>query len=126
MIATKSAPKPGEGVWLWLIKMISGGLIIIFLVTHFIINHFSGTAEGGLLTFKEVIQFYTSPGYLVLEILFIITVITHALIGVRSVILDLNPARSAMTVIDWLLVILGVGSVVYGIWLALSIAALAS
>ena len=126
MIDTKSAPKPGEGVWLWLIKMISGGLIIIFLLTHFIINHLTGTAGGGLLTFQEVIQLYTSPGYLVLEILFLITVVAHALIGFRSVILDLNPARSAMTVIDWLLVILGIGSVVYGIWLALAVAAQAS
>jgi succinate dehydrogenase/fumarate reductase cytochrome b subunit len=126
MITTKSAPKPGEGVWLWLIKIISGGLIIIFLVTHFIVNHLSGTAEGGLLTFREIIQFYTSPAYLVLEILFLITVVSHALIGFRSVILDLNLVRSAMTVIDWLLLILGVGSVVYGIWLVLTIAAQAA
>jgi succinate dehydrogenase hydrophobic anchor subunit len=123
MITPKSAPKPGEGVWLWLAKIISGGLIIIFLLIHFTINHFSGTAGGGLLTFKEVIQLYTRPDYLVLEILFLIIVVAHALIGFRSVILDLNPARNAMRVIDWLLVILGVGSVVYGIWLALAVAA---
>ncbi|MBN1149267.1 MAG: hypothetical protein JXA78_18545 [Anaerolineales bacterium] len=126
MMATESAPKPGEGVWLWLIKIISGGLIIVFLVTHFTINHFTGTAGGGLLTFREVIQLYTSPGYLILEILFIIIVIAHALIGFRSVILDLNPARSTMAVVDWILVILGVGSIVYGIWLALAVAAQAA
>lgn len=125
-MATESAPKPGEGVWLWLIKIISGGLIIVFLVTHFTINHFTGTAGGGLLTFREVIQLYTSPGYLILEILFIIIVIAHALIGFRSVILDLNPARSTMAVVDWILVILGVGSIVYGIWLALAVAAQAA
>jgi len=75
MISTKSAPKPGEGLWLWLLKMISGGLIIVFLATHLVINHFTGTEGGGLLSFNEVIQLYTSPGYLVLEILFLATVV---------------------------------------------------
>ena len=123
MIETKSAPKPGEGIWLWLIKIISGVLIIFILLTHFIINHYQGTAGGGLLTYEEVIQMLSTPAYLVLEMVFLLTVIPHALIGLRSVILDLSPSKKVMTVVDWLLVIVGVGAVVYGIWLASAISA---
>jgi len=124
MIETKSEPKPGEGMWLWLLKMITGGLIIILLLVHFIVNHL--VAEGALLTYSDVVAYYSNAWIVLMEVIFLITVVAHALIGLRSVILDLNPSRVAMTVVDWLLVILGVGSVVYGIWLALSVASLSA
>lgn len=125
MIETKSAPKPNEGTWLWLIKIVTGLVIILTLTIHFIYNHLTGTAGGGLLTFEEILRLYTSPGYILLEIIFLATVVAHALIGVRSVLLDLNPALGTMRVIDILFVILGVGSVGYGIWLLFAVAALA-
>lgn len=123
MIETKSSPKPNEGTWLWLIKMVSGLLIILLLLIHFIFNHLTGTAGGGLLSFKEIVQMYTSPGYIFLEVVFLVTVISHGLIGFRAVILDLNPTRNVMRVIDPLLMILGVGSVIYGVWLLSAVAA---
>jgi succinate dehydrogenase hydrophobic anchor subunit len=126
MVETKSVPKPNEGMWLWLIKMVSGLLIILFLLIHFIINHLTGSAGGGLLSFQEVVQMYTSPAYILLEVLFLVTVISHGLIGLRAVILDLNPARNVMRIIDPLLAVLGIGSVIYGIWLLYAVASLAA
>jgi succinate dehydrogenase hydrophobic anchor subunit len=126
MIETKSSPKPNEGMWLWLIKMVSGLLIILFLLIHFIINHMTGSAGGGQLSFREILQMYTSPAYILLEALFLVTVISHGLIGLRAVILDLNPARKVMKVIDPVLLILGIGSVIYGIWLLYAVASLAA
>jgi succinate dehydrogenase hydrophobic anchor subunit len=123
MIATKSTPKPNESTWLWLIKMVTALLIILFLLLHFIINHFTGTAGGGLLTFTEVLQLYTSPVYILLEVLFLVTVVSHGLIGCRSIILDLSPTRKVMRIIDPLFIVLGIGFVVYGIWLLFAVAA---
>lgn len=120
MINAKSAPKAGESTWLWLIKMLSGALIVILLLVHFIVNHFA--AEGVLLTYDDVIAYFSNPWIVLMEITFLITVVSHGLIGLRSIILDLNPARSVMRVTDWVLVIVGVVSIGYGIWLALVIA----
>jgi len=115
-----SAPKSGETAWLWLVKIVTGPLLIILILIHFIVNHFM--AEGGLLTYTDVIAYYQNPLIPAMEILFLATVVTHSLIGLRGIILDLKPSRSILKVIDWILVIAGVSAVLYGTWLALTIA----
>ena len=57
-----------------------------------------------------------------MEITFLAAVVTHSLIGLRGIVLDLKPARNILKIIDWVMVIFGVSAVVYGIWLALTIA----
>jgi hypothetical protein len=44
------------------------------------------------------------------------------LIGLRGIVLDMNPSRQVLSVVTWLMSLLGIGSVLYGIWLALTIA----
>jgi succinate dehydrogenase hydrophobic anchor subunit len=56
-----------------------------------------------------------------MEILFLATVVTHSLIGLRGILLDLNPARRLLKVIDGGLTVVGIGAVTYGIWLVLAI-----
>ena len=87
---------------------------------HFIVNHFIG--ETGLLTYTDVIAYYQNPLIPIMEIFFLASVVTHSLIGLRGIILDLKPARNILKIIDWVLVIFGVSAVLYGTWLALTIA----
>ncbi len=47
-----SQGKNHENALLWFIKVLAGGLIFVFLVIHFIVNHL--IAPGGLLTFSDV------------------------------------------------------------------------
>jgi succinate dehydrogenase / fumarate reductase membrane anchor subunit len=115
-----SAPRAGENMWLWLVKMITGPLLVILLLIHFIVNHF--IAETGLLTYADVVAYYRNPLIPIMEILFLTTVVTHSLIGLRGIILDLNPARRLLKVIDWGLVVAGIAAISYGVWLALVIA----
>jgi succinate dehydrogenase hydrophobic anchor subunit len=115
-----SAPKSGENAWLWLVKIVTGPLLIIFILIHFIVNHFA--AENGLLTYADVIAYYKNPLIPAMEICFLAAVVTHSLIGLRGIILDLKPSRNVLKVIDWILVIFGISAVLYGIWLALTIA----
>lgn len=115
-----SAPKSGENTWLWLVKIITGPLLIIFILIHFIVNHF--VAENGLLTYADVIAYYKNPLIPTMEICFLAAVVTHSLIGLRGIILDLKPSRGVLKVIDWVLVIGGIVVVIYGMWLALTIA----
>jgi len=119
MLEAKSVPKPGEGFWLWLIKLATGALIVVLLLIHFIVNHL---AQQGLLNYADVIAYYSNPAIVVMEITFLAAVVSHGLIGLRGIILDLNPPAKLMGTIDWVLVLLGIGAVVYGISLALVIA----
>jgi succinate dehydrogenase hydrophobic anchor subunit len=57
-----------------------------------------------------------------MEITFLAVVVSHTLIGLRGILLDLNPPAKLMGTIDWVLVLLGIGTVVYGIALALVVA----
>jgi succinate dehydrogenase / fumarate reductase membrane anchor subunit len=107
-------------MWLWMVKIVTGPVLVILLLIHFIVNHF--IAETGLLTYADVVAYYRNPIVPIMEITFLITVVTHSLIGLRSIILDLNPARRLLKVIDWGLVLGGIAAIAYGIWLALVIA----
>jgi succinate dehydrogenase / fumarate reductase membrane anchor subunit len=56
-----------------------------------------------------------------MEIVFLIFVVTHALIGLRSVLLDLRPSNILLQWINYGLGVLGIGSIAYGVWLVLVI-----
>lgn len=107
--------KSGENAWLWLAKVASGILVIVLLFVHLVMNHM--VVEGGLMSFADVIRYLKTPGIAVMEITFLIIVVTHALIGLRSIITDLNLPARAGRILDPALVGLGAVSIVYGIWL---------
>ena len=110
-----SAPKPGESTWLWLLKIVSGVLVITLLFVHLTVNHF--VAAKGLMTYQDVVNYLSNPWIAFMEMTFLVTVVVHSLIGTRSIILDLNPSQSALRAINWLFGLVGVASVIYGVWL---------
>jgi succinate dehydrogenase hydrophobic anchor subunit len=120
MIGNTSKPKNNEGIWLWLLKIIAGLFVIILLGIHFVINH--AVAPGGLLTYQDVINYYHVPIVPVMEFVFLLVVITHALLGLRSIILDLNPIPKIRRILDGVLLVLGTVGLVYGTWLLIVLA----
>ena len=110
-----SVPRFGENTWLWLLKIVTGVLLVVLLGIHLVVNHF--VAENGLLTYADVIAYYQNPIIPVMEICFLASVATHSLIGLRGIVLDLNPSRIFLKVFDVILVIVGISAVAYGIWL---------
>ncbi len=112
-------PRSGEGAGLWFLKILTGFLVLVVLIIHLIVNHL--IVEGGLLTYADVVRYYQNPIIPIMEIAFLIFVVTHALIGLRSVLLDLHPSNKVLRLINYGLVVLGVGSIAYGIWLVLVI-----
>jgi succinate dehydrogenase hydrophobic anchor subunit len=115
MLNEKSVPKTGENVWIWLLKIATGVLVIALLFTHLVINHL--VAPEGLLTYQEVVAYLSNPWVAVMEMSFLVIVVSHALVGTRSIILDLNPSRGVLRLVDGLFTLVGVASVVYGVWL---------
>ena len=120
IIQNISKPRAGESTWLWLIKILTGGLLVILLLVHLIVNHF--VVEGGLMTYANVVAYFQNPWIVFMEICFLATVVSHSLIALRSILLDMNPAPNVLNIINWVLGVVGVGAVVYGVWLALTIA----
>ncbi len=118
---TSERPSSESG-WLWLFKIVSGLLLVLILLIHLIVNHMLGT-EGGLLTFAEVVKYYQNPIIPIMEGAFLIFVVSHSLIGLRSIILDLNPSPKVLSGVTWVLTGVGAVSIIYGIWLLLAIVA---
>ncbi len=115
MEINRSLPKTGETVGLWLLKLATGALVIVLLFVHLIVNHF--TAPNGLLTYQGVVAYLSNPWIALMESTFLVVVVTHSLIGLRSILLDLKPSRGALGTINWAFSIVGVVAVVYGLWL---------
>lgn len=114
-----SGPKSGENSWLWLYKLVSGGFILVLILVHYVINH--ALASTGLLGYKDVLAYYQVWIVPIMEIIFLALVVSHSLLGLRSIILDLKPTRSALATINWGFLVLGVVAFVYGTWLILVI-----
>lgn len=113
-------PNPQETAWIWLAKILSGAFIIVLMAIHFTVNHL--VAPGGLLSYNEILSYYSRLFVPLMEVAFLVIVVTHALIGVRSILLDLNPSARWLKIIDRALISLGAVSIVYGTWLIVIIA----
>ena len=114
-------PKAREGAWLWLFKIFAGLMIVALLGIHFVVNHL--VAPTGLLSYADVIAYYQNPIIPVMEVLFLAFVVSHALIGLRGIVLDLNPSDRALRTIDICFFILGAVAILYGVGLVFIIQA---
>ncbi len=109
-----------ENSWIWLIKQVSGGLVFLVILIHLVVNHL--VAEGGLLTYNDVIHYFSNPWIAGMEIFFLIVVVGHSLLGLRSILLDFNPGVTFLRVADLVLGVTGAAAIVYGVWLTLTVA----
>lgn len=114
-----TSPRSGEGAGLWFLKILSGLLIIVVLMIHLVVNHL--IVEGGLLSYADVVVYYQIWIVPVMEVFFLVFVVSHAMMGLRSILLDLRPSDKLLKLINWGLAIVGVGAVVYGTWLVIVI-----
>ena len=114
-------PRAREGAGLWMFKIFAGLMIVALLGIHFVVNHL--VAPGGLLSYADVIRYYQNPLIPIMEVAFLIFVVSHALVGLRSILLDLNPSDRLLRLADGVFVLVGAGAVLYGIWLVLVIVA---
>ena len=113
-------PRSSIGTLRWFVQAGLGILLVILLGVHLIVNHL--VAPQGLLSYADVIRYYDVPGIALMEVLFLIVVTAHCLLGVHSILLDLNLPSSFTKTLIWVLVVLGVAGIVYGIRLTWVIA----
>ena len=98
--------------WLW--QVFTGAGLAILLGLHIVANHF--IARGGLRDFADVVAYMRSPLFLVLEVLFLVFVSTHAMLGVRAILMDLGLSDRAEKRLSQILTVIGALTVGYGLW----------
>ena len=111
-----SAP-PASASWLW--QAVTGTGLIILASLHMIAHHF--VAEGGLRDYAGVVDYLRNPLIIVLEVLFLITVTAHALLGARAILFDFGLSEAAEKRVTQALWIFGILTVGYGLWLTWTI-----
>jgi succinate dehydrogenase hydrophobic membrane anchor protein len=97
--------------WLW--QAITGIGLVVLLGLHMVANHF--IARGGLRDYAAVAAYLRNPIILVLEVLFLVCVTTHALLGVRAILLDFGLSNRVEQILTRVLKWIGVLTVSYGL-----------
>jgi succinate dehydrogenase hydrophobic anchor subunit len=113
--APQARPRAGLGSLSWLVQAVSGILLLFLGGLHMFANHF--VVEGGLRNFEDAQAYLRHPVILPLEILFLITVTVHALLGVRAILFDLGLSDQAERRVTQALAAVGVLTIGYGLWL---------
>ncbi len=103
----------------WLAQAVLGILLVILLCIHLIVNHW--VAPQGLLTYADVVHYYGFPSIALMEAAFLIIVTSHCLLGLHSILLDLNLPSLIARITIWILIILYATIIFYGIWLIIKI-----
>ena len=101
----------------WVATTISGVALLVLLGVHMVANHFVVRSVGGLRSYRQVLEYMRHPAILTIESLFLLVVTFHAMLGLRGVVLDLDPSRRAQRWIDVGLTVLGVLTLAYGYFL---------
>jgi succinate dehydrogenase hydrophobic anchor subunit len=125
MAIVETRPRPARGrvhpggktarVWWWTAG--TGAALLILVMVHMVAHHFVVEDVGGLRTYTQVLEYIANPVIFTVECFFLLAVTIHALLGLRSVLFDLNLGRRAKRRIDVGLWLLGVATVAYGFFL---------
>jgi succinate dehydrogenase hydrophobic anchor subunit len=107
-------------VWRW---TAGSGLALVALTTlHLVAQHFIVHQKGGLRTYHEVLTYVANPVIFVLEAGFLVAVAIHAMLGIRSILHDLDLSERAARRLDVGLWVLGSVTVLYGMALLSTLA----
>lgn len=107
--------------WSWILQAFTGALLLVLLGLHMVVQHF--VVEGGLRDYQQVVEYLSNPFVFLLEVMFLIIVTWHALLGVRAILFDLGLRPATERKVTAILSIVGVITIAYGIWLSATIVA---
>ncbi len=102
-------------------QALSGAALLVLLTLHMIAQHF--LVKDGLRRYDEVIDWLGNPIMIGLEIAFLVFVTWHALLGVRAILFDFGLSSRTERAVTRVLMVVGVLTVVYGVWLLAAILA---
>jgi succinate dehydrogenase hydrophobic anchor subunit len=101
----------------WRATTLTGVALLVLLTVHMVANHFVIDSVGGLRDYDQVLDYIASPLIFTIESFFLLFVTVHAMLGVRSVLHDLDPGPRLRRWLDVGLVTLGLATLGYGYFL---------
>jgi succinate dehydrogenase membrane anchor subunit len=113
-------PAPRARAWRWTAG--SGCALLALVTVHMIANHFVVDEAGGLRNYRQVLDYLAHPVIFVIEALLLTTVTIHAMLGIRSIVLDLGLTPRAQRRLERGLWVLGLVTVAYGLSLLTTLA----
>jgi succinate dehydrogenase hydrophobic anchor subunit len=96
--------------------------LVVLITVHMVAHHFVVQRTGGLRSYRQVLEYVANPVIFTIELLFLVVVTVHAMLGLRSVLFDLATGERARAWISRALVVLGVVTVAYGVTLIVTLA----
>jgi succinate dehydrogenase cytochrome b556 subunit len=101
----------------WYLQRITGLALLILLILHFWVEHFTASVREAGLTFENVQQrFFNNPWFVTVDVLFLIVALYHGLNGVRNIIFDLGRLTPALkTGVTLILIFIGVTVAYWGV-----------
>ena len=111
---------PSARAWRWTAG--SGMALVVLVTVHMIANHFIVDTTGGLRDYHQVLDYLANPVIFVIEALLLTTVTIHAMLGIRSILFDLDLRARTRRRIERGLWTLGVLTVGYGLVLLTTLA----
>ena len=113
--ATRPGPSTRSRGWRW--TAFTGVALLVLVTIHMVAHHFVVESIGGLRTYSDVLDYIRTPVIFVIEGVFLVAVTVHAMLGLRSVLLDFGLTERWRRLMERSLVALGVVTVVYGFML---------
>jgi succinate dehydrogenase hydrophobic anchor subunit len=101
----------------WKATAYTGAALLVLVTIHMVAHHFVVEEVGGLRTYAQVLDYISNPIMFVIEIVFLIVVTTHAMLGLRSVLFDFGLSVKAKRLVARGLLALGILTVTYGVTL---------
>jgi succinate dehydrogenase hydrophobic anchor subunit len=112
----------GRQTLVWLATAVTGVALVLLITVHMVAHHFVVGGTGGLRSYRQVLEYIANPVIFTIELLFLVVVTVHAMLGLRSVLFDLATSEGARAWISRALVVLGVVTVAYGVTLVVTLA----
>ena len=112
-----STTRTTGGGWGWVLQVVTGAALFVLVVLHLVAQHFVEDAPGGLRDHASVLDYLTSPALLTLEVAFLVAVTWHAMLGLRSILLDLGLRAAVRRRVTVAVSVLGGLTLVYGVGL---------
>ena len=112
----------GRETLVWRATASTGVALVALVVVHMVAHHFVVQGTGGLRSYRQVLEYVANPVIFAIELLFLVVVTVHAMLGLRSVLFDLATGERARAWISRGLMLLGVVTVAYGVLLIVTLA----
>ncbi|MCV2396513.1 hypothetical protein OEB99_19560 [Actinotalea sp. M2MS4P-6] len=115
--ASPPAHRSTGGGWGWILQVVTGAALLVLVVVHLVAQHFVVDAPGGLRDYESVLDYLGNPVLLTVEILFLVAVVWHAMLGLRSILLDLGLGATGRRRVTIGVSVLGSATLAYGVGL---------